>query len=623
MDSDTEQTQKIFALGAPFGDGLQGKLFSIVRNPLEKVLLLDQLNNLYARVTFKESEPHFTDKVLEAMQITYSVSGCDLSSIPRQGPLVIVANHPFGGIEGILLASIIRNVRPDFKMLANQLLHCIPEMRDLLIYVDPFDRKDSLLKNLKPLREAIAWLRDGHVLGVFPAGTVSHLQVRELRVSDPRWYSGIARIVRKTNAPVLPVFFDGANSTLFHLAGLVHPKLRTALLPHELLNKTKRQIEVRVGNVIPYKRLETFDADEKLLSYLRLRTYLLKYRENENIAPAKGAPMFLKKQEPRDPERIATSPNSDLVAEEVKRLPAEHCLLENGNYAVMQAKAHQIPNLLYEIGRLREITFRQVGEGTGRAVDLDRYDLYYTHLFLWNKEKQEVVGGYRLGQMDLILERFGKKGLYTSSLFDYKEDFFRHVEAGVELGRSFVRLEYQKLYSPLLLLWKGIGHFIARNPRYCMLFGPVTISNAYDSLSRQIMVSFLTINHFAPDLARFIKPKASARTLSTRKRHLQLSSGLPEDIEELSALISDVEKDHKGVPVLLRQYVKLGGKLMAFGIDSSFSNGLDGLLLVDLRKCDRKILERYMGGTGSAAFLDYHGLHDGLHEEPPTLDLAS
>jgi putative hemolysin len=386
------------------------------------------------------------------------------------------------------------------------------------------------------------------------------------------------------------------------------------LLPHELLNKSKRQVRVRIGNVIPYKKLEAFGNDEKLLSYLRLRTYLLKH--GSSSVPPKGDLMFQKQEETRNVDPVVSRPDPKLVAEEVKRLPPGQCLFESGNYAVMHAKAHQIPNLLYEIGRLREIAFREVGEGTGRGVDLDRFDLYYTHLFLWNKEKEEVVGGYRLGQVDRILERFGKKGLYTSTLFDYKEGFFRHIDTGIELGRSFVSLRYQKLYSPLLLLWKGIGHFIARNPQYNVLFGPVTVSSAYGELSRQIMVSFLTVNHFAPDVARFVRPRTSLRSLSVRKRDLRLTSGLPADIEELSILISDMEADRKGVPILLRQYVKLGGRLMGFSIDRSFGNGLDGLLLVDLLKCDRKILDRYMGDDGSAAFLNYH-------EGQPTRDLAS
>jgi len=326
--------------------------------------------------------------------------------------------------------------------------------------------------------------------------------------------------------------------------------------------------------------------------------------------------MFLRREEEHDPERVASRPDPDLMAQEVKRLPPEQCLLESGKYAVMHAKAHQIPNLLYEIGRVREITFRHAGEGTGRAVDLDRFDLYYTHLFLWNKETEEVVGGYRLGRVDLIVGRFGKKGLYTSSLFDYKDGFLHHIDAGIELGKSFVRHSYQKLYTPLLLLWKGIGHFVARNPQYSILFGPVTVSNANDSLARQIMVAFLTINHFAPDLARFIRPTASLRTLSAKKRGLRLATRLPSDIEELSAIISDIEADRKRVPVLLRQYVKLGGRLMGFAADPSLSNDLDGLLLVDLRKIDRKILDRFMGEDGSASFVNYH-------EESPTRDLAS
>ena len=622
MQRETTAGRKIFALPAPFSHTLGRKLFSIVRDPLEKMLLLDQLNSVYAEVSQTGDGRFFPDRVLAALRVDCAVSEEELSRIPREGALVVVANHPFGGLEGIMLASLIRRVRPDVKLLANHLLECIPEMRDLLFYVDPFDGRDALLRNIKPLREAIAWLGDGHVLGVFPAGTVSHLQVRDLRVADPRWYEGIARIVRRTSAPVLPVFFNGMNSPFFQLAGLVHPRLRTVLLPHELLNKSNRRIDIRIGDVIPYKSLEGLEDDRKLLSYLRVKTYLLKHR-NEN-APSKGGTMFLHRRETPHQEPVVAGPEVNLLVDEVERLPAGQHLLESGKYDVLYAKAHQIPNLLYEIGRLREITFRQAGEGTGREVDLDRFDLYYTHLFVWNRETQEVVGGYRLGQADHILGRFGKKGLYTSSLFDYKEGFLRHLDAGLELGRSFVRESYQKLYSPLLLLWKGIGRFIARHPHYRLLFGPVTISNTYTELSRQIIVSFLTLNHFAPDLARFIKPRASFRTPSVRRRDLRLVSELPADIETLSALISDIERDRKGVPVLLRQYVKMGGKLMAFNVDASFGDGLDGLLLVDLRKCDREILERYMGDAGSAAFLNSYGLYDdGLDEEPPTRGLAS
>ena len=354
MITETEPGQKIFTLPVPFTHSFGRKLFSIVRNPLEKMLLLNQLNRIYAQVVQGKDGSHFLERALEALDVGCVVSGSDLLSVPQQGPVVVVANHPFGGIEGIILASVIRRVRPDIKILANHLLYCIPDMGDLLIYVDPFDGKDAILKNLKPLREAIAWLREGHVLAVFPAGTVSHLHVRELQISDPRWYGAVARIVQRTHAPVLPVFFDGANSAIFHLAGIAHPKLRTALLPHELLNKSKRQVRVRIGNVIPYKKLENIRQRRKVTFIPSSQDLSAETREQQ--CSTKGDLMFQRKEETRDVEPVVSRTDPKLVAEEVKRLPPGQCLFESGNYAVMHARAHQIPNLLYEIGRQREIS---------------------------------------------------------------------------------------------------------------------------------------------------------------------------------------------------------------------------------------------------------------------------
>ena len=307
----------------------------------------------------------------------------------------------------------------------------------------------------------------------------------------------------------------------------------------------------------------------------------------------------------KSPEAIVSPSSPTLIGEEVDRLPSEQILMTSEEYTVYQAKAHQIPNALFEIGRLRELTFRLTGEGTGRSIDMDRFDLYYTHLFLWNRQRREIVGAYRLGQVEPIIQRFGAKGLYTDTLFRYKAGFLEHIRSGLELGRSFVRPEYQKLYSPLLLLWKGIGRFVAQNPECTSLFGPVTISDAYSALSRDLMVSYLMMNHYAPDLAEFVRPRTPVKRQSVKR--LGDAAGLALAIDDLSAMISDIEADRKGVPVLLRQYVKLGGRLMGFNIDPSFGNGLDGLVLVDLLKCDRKVLMRLMGKEGFEAFLAYHG----------------
>jgi putative hemolysin len=385
---------------------------------------------------------------------------------------------------------------------------------------------------------------------------------------------------------------------------MMHPKLRTALLPHELLNKGKKSIKVRIGNAIPFSRLTGFRDDEKLVTYLRMRTYALRHR---SLDRADRRPPMESVDMPQGKTRVAAQGKSaDMIIREVDHLPCDQLLAQGDGYAVFHARAHQIPNLLFEIGRLRETTFRQSGEGTGKPIDLDRFDLYYTHLFLWHSEKKEVVGAYRLGLVDLIHERFGRKGLYTSTLFDYKESFLGHVSRAIELGRSFVRPEYQKLYSPLLLLWKGIARFVAINPRYTTLFGPVTISNDYSALSKQLMVAYLTANHYAPDLARLIKPRTPLRGRSLRRLGIEDQAAIPADLDDLSSLVSDIEADRKGVPILLRQYVKLGGRLMGFNIDPSFGNGLDGLIRVDLLKCDRKILSRYMGKDGADGFFRYH-----------------
>ena len=400
------------------------------------------------------------------------------------------------------------------------------------------------------------------------------------------------------------------------MAGLVHRRLRTALLPRELLNKCNKDIQVYIGSPIPFGRLSAFQTDNEILSYLRFRTYALRHRKEKFSLITGGGGMLSNGDEKKTIVPVLTPVDRHLITSEVDHLNQNHVLLENDEFAVYHARAHQIPNLLQELGRLRELTFRQIGEGTGRPVDLDRFDLYYTHLFLWNKEKQEVVGAYRLGDVNAIVQRYGENGLYTNTLFHYRSAFLQQINNALELGRSFVRPEYQRHYSSLFLLWKGIGHFVARNPGHKTLFGPVTISNSYKNLSRQLMVSYLKTNNYSPDMAKFVKPRLPIRLTSLKGRETQVIATLIRDIEELSVLISDIESDKKGIPVLLRHYVRMGGKMVGFNIDRSFSNGLDGLIMGDLTKCDIRLLKHYMGKEGAAAFLAYH-------QEKPILDLAS
>ncbi len=390
--------------------------------------------------------------------------------------MVIVANHPFGILEAAVLVAAIRQVRPDVRVLANELLNSIPELRQLLIPVDVLH--GSARANLAGLRHATQFVREGGVLIVFPAGAVSHFQWSERASIDPPWKASVARLIALSGSPVVvPVYVPGSNSFVFHAAGMVHARLRTALLARELFNKKRASVELRIGRAIPPEKLAELPTDAARIEYLRWRTYLLANRNS--FKPETRA---MKRRGQRDAEPVVEAVLSSALAQEVDELAAVD---RSGDLEVYLASAAKIPNVLREIGRLREITFRQAGEGTGRSIDLDEFDAHYLHLFVWNAAKQEVVGAYRLQATNAT------PSLYTRTLFQFDQQFLATMGPAIELGRSFIRPEYQKGFAPLLLLWKGIGKFVATNPCYKTLFGPVSISNQYQAVSRELMIAFL------------------------------------------------------------------------------------------------------------------------------------
>lgn len=566
------------------------KLPAPVEDAIGKLLRLDRLDRIYADVPGADTRL-IAQHPLALLNVHPEVSARDLALIPKQGPVVAVANHPFGLIEGAILASTFLSVRPDVKIMANHLLATMPETCQLCIFVDPFGGEGAARANHKGLKDAIAWLKQGGLLSVFPSGEVSHLNLKQRAIIDPEWSHSVARLIRITGATVLPMYFLGANSALFQVLGFLHPRVRTALLPHEFFNKHNRTIELRIGGPITPAKIRSYQDDVSLIRYLRHRTYLLQNRE----APKQFRTAVV--------EPAGASVFRELLASEVAKLAPERTLVTTDDLCVLLGKANEIPNVLHEIGRLREITFRQVGEGTGKPIDLDRFDDHYWHLFVWNRQSNEVVGAYRLGPSDEILTRFGAKGFYTSQLFQWKRSFLDRIHPALELGRSFVRPEYQKTYAPLLLLWKGIGQFLIRNPQYKLLFGPVSISNGYTAASRHLMVKFLRAYRQSPELAPLVRARNPFRQRPSKLTD-ELIGTTVWDVEELSTLIADVETDRKGVPVLLKQYLKLGGELVAFHVDRRFANALDGLIVVDLRKSDTRVLERYMGKEGAAQFLN-------------------
>jgi putative hemolysin len=515
-----------------------------------------------------------------------------------------VSNHPFGAIDGLMLAWALRQVRPDVKIMANHLLHRIPQLRELFIFVDPFGGESAAARNLGPMRESLRWVKDGGMLAAFPAGEVAHLTLREREVTDPPWNATIAKIVRRTGAAVLPVYFDGHNGRLFQFLGLVHAKLRTAMLPRAVFDKRGEAVEMRIGNVLSPRKLAEFQTDEQLLAYLRRRTFLLQHRP-----AARGATKQLAngKVVPAMQEPIVAPQDAGLLSAEVAGLPADYVLVEHEEFAVYHAAARQIPVVMQEIGRLREITFRATGEGTGRAIDLDCFDDDYVQLFIWHRGKREIVGAYRLGQTDTILADKGKQGLYTSTLFDYRTALLERLGPALELGRTFVRQEYQRSFAPLLLLWKGIGHYVVRHPRYKMLLGPVSISNTYQSASRQLMVQFLKAHHLMAGLSELVRPRNPFREERVSGWDAESVKALVKQSDDLSELVAELEPDQKGIPVLLKQYLKLGAKLLAVNLDPDFCDVVDGLIVVDLTRTERRVLEKYMGKEGLAGFVRYHG----------------
>ena len=372
------------------------------------------------------------------------------------------------------------------------------------------------------------------------------------------------------------------------------------MLARQMFNKKGKMLTVTIGETIPFARFKTFSTAEKLTAYLRLKTYFL--------ADKKG-PQFQSSYQQNNKKTsmapLAKACPSENLAKEINLLPKDCLLYQQGKYQVWCVRASQSPTILLEIGRLRELTFRQHEEGTGRSIDLDRFDQHYLHLFVWNSGPREIVGAYRIGLTDDIIQQQGLTGLYTNTLFKFREDLFTRLGPALEMGRSFVRPKYQKSFSPLLLLWQGIGRFLVNNPRYRFLFGPVSISQAYCDFSRQLMTSTLHEKLRVRSLSKFVAPRLPAILSKPKVKGCpsKLTGILSENLETIDSLLTDIEADGKGLPVLLRHYLNLGGRVLAFNLDPEFSNVIDGLVLVELEKTPYKTLRRYLGKEGADKYL--------------------
>jgi putative hemolysin len=573
---------------------------SVLAPPLESLLALRRCAKTFTACAPASSPAAFARAALELLDVRFVVGG-SVDAIPRHGSLLVVANHPFGGVEDLYLYAMLAALRSDVRVLGNELLSLLPGFAPAVFAVDLLGGRRSAQHNGTALRQAIRWIVDGGALLVFPSGGVATFDSRSRMIVDPAWHPSVARLLRIARAPVVPAYVNGANSALFHAAGLVHRRLRTALLPRELFNKCGRTIPVTIGKPVAPAQIAAIDGDDALCEYLRLHVYTLACAAvPAPQAKSRAAPVTAPAAEPL----AEVVPGNRLAAEIAALAPAQR-LATNNELEVWHVSASQAPWVLQEIGRLRELTFRAVGEGTGRARDLDRYDSYYDQLFIWNRTSGEIVGGYRIGAVDQIYPRYGTRGLYTHTLFEFHRSLLVSLGPALEIGRSFVRAEYQKSFAPLLLLWKGIAAYVAARSRYRVLFGAVSISNDYSTASRALIAGYLRAQHVDRRRARLVRPRNPLPNAGGA-RLVDREAAQIGRLDALETVVASLEPDGKGVPVLLRKYLKLGAQVLGFNVDPALGNSIDVLVAVDLLETDDRVLSKYMGRAATERFLAAH-----------------
>ena len=553
---------------------------------LMELMKINQVNKLFAQAQPKQG-PDFVDAILEGCGINIEFDERDLKNIPTTGGFIAIANHPYGGIEGMVLLKILCLVRPDAKLMANFLLKKIPNLSDYFIAVNPFENIEHS-SSISGLKNTLELLANGTPIGIFPAGEVSTYKVDQHQVTDRMWHPVVGKIIARAKVPVIPIYFHGNNGLLFNLLSLIHPTLRTAKLPSELFNKNGHTIKLRIGKPINVAEIPDNANSVKLLNFLRARTYALGTGLEEEKKIFNPRNIFKIK---KLPEAIVPELSSEVLDNEVATLRDDYKIWVEKNYEVYIAPTASIPNIIREIGRLREITFREIGEGTNKASDLDEYDIYYHHLFIWDVEAKLIVGAYRIGLGDEIFYSIGKNGFYIASVFKIKAQFTPVLKKSIELGRSWIRKEYQQKPLPLFLLWKGILKYLIDNPRYQYLIGPVSISNSFSKFSKSLIVEYINRNHFDHEMAQYVKPRKKFK-VNFSSIDSDLLIGGEDSLKTLDNLISEVESRNMKVPVLLRQYIALNAKIICFNIDPKFSDCLDGFLVLDLEKVPQDILDK-------------------------------
>ncbi|WP_196895407.1 GNAT family N-acyltransferase [Aureivirga marina] len=545
---------------------------------LMEVLRISTINKIYNKNKHLNDLEFFT-AILEDLEIDFEIPEEDLRRIPKDGPFITVSNHPLGGIDGIILLKILSEIRPDFKVIANFLLHRIEPMKSYVMPVNPFENHKDAKSSVAGIKNALMHIKEGKPMGIFPAGEVSTQKDENLLVDKP-WEAGAVRLIQKAKVPVIPIYFHAKNSRLFYLLSKINGTLRTAKLPSELLKQKDKTIKVRIGNPIPVKNLDEYKDLNDLSDFLRRKTYMLSNPYVEDSSKL-IIPNSLKLQ--KTPKEIVKGKGDNALIKEVDKLRKKGArTMKSKEFEIFFAEAKDIPNILHEIGRLREITFREVGEGTNEEIDLDKYDHYYRHLFLWDSINNKIVGAYRMGLGSDIYKKYGIEGFYINSLFRFDPELHKLFEESIELGRAFVVGEYQLKPMPLFLLWKGIVHVTVRHPELKYLTGGVSISNQFSDFSKSLMIEFMKSHYYDPYLAQYIRPKKEYKVKLKDTDKDFIFDVTKADLNKFDKIIDEIEPGNLRMPVLIKKYIKQNARLVAFNVDPKFNNAIDGLIFMKI-----------------------------------------
>jgi putative hemolysin len=550
--------------------GMKGFFGTCVAGMAYGYMRLGKINRLFDGAADYQGR-EFSDHLLENMGITIDVSPEQLENIPKEGGFVVVSNHPFGGIEGVMLHSVIAKVRPDFKIMANFILSHIPNLKEAFFAVNPFENNPEWKSSVGGIKGAIQHIGEGHGLGVFPAGEVSRYHGHDFPEDLP-WSNSIARIIKSAGVPVIPVFWEGRNSRWFYTVDKIHPMMGTARLTKELINKHDTCFQLQVGKPITAAEIASYEKPADLAAYLRSRSYALE----ANIKQGQPVAVANEKWAPVEPPR-----DRQLLIQELDSIREKGLLFSASTYDCFLADYDEIPNLMHELGRLREEAFRYIGEGTGKSLDTDVFDTYYKHLILWDNKKNQVVGAYRLGFGNEIVPSKGIKGFYVSTLFGFDASFADTLKKTIELGRSFVTVEYQREVLSLVLLLRGLAVVVTKHPEIEHFIGPVSISSWYPKFYQSMIVRYVTENHpVNGDLATVATPTTPFHEDFLKVDPTALMKENMGSIDKFDKFMFRLSNGEYRLPTLFKKYLKLNAKFLCFNVDPDFNDTLDALLFL-------------------------------------------